>query len=297
MKTVRIAVDAAQAEALEAYFCEDYQTQWGLEQDVRTGAQTLCGYFADAGQQAAALAALRADFPALASAQLKEGELADCDWKEAYKLHFKPWSERGLHWVPVWERANYTLPEGEQIVYLDPGMAFGTGNHETTRLCVRRILDIREQLGLEACGRSRLMDAGCGSGILAISARKMGFGHCAGFDNDPEAVRISVENAALCEVTGQVAFRWAGLEDGFEAGPYDVVVANIIANVLIAQRDALITAVARGGWLVLSGILAAEVEGVHADFAERIAALRGVQLPMDARIEGEWADLCYQFVS
>ena len=65
--------------------------------------------------------------------------LADGDWRDSYKVHFKAWQFGRLHWVPVWERENFTLPPGDEVLWLDPGMAFGTGNHETTRLCVERL--------------------------------------------------------------------------------------------------------------------------------------------------------------
>ena len=136
MIEIRIPVDDGLAQNLEDHFCEEYQECWMLYLNQKTGDQQLRGFFNTKEESLSALASLRQTFPDLHRIP-DFHTLEDRDWKEAYKLHFKPWSERGLHWVPVWERDNYTLPEGEEIVYLDPGMAFGTGNHETTRLCVR----------------------------------------------------------------------------------------------------------------------------------------------------------------
>src|SRR5262249_19203508 len=131
-----------------------------------------------------------------------ERTLADADWRESYKAHFKPWQFGRLHWVPVWERETFKLPPGGAVLWLDPGLAFGTGNHETTRLCVERLVALAEERGTAG----RVIDAGCGSGILALSAALLGYRDVVGFDNDPEAVRVSEENAALNGLAGRVGF-------------------------------------------------------------------------------------------
>src|SRR5690606_13383313 len=99
-------------------------------------------------------------------------------------------------WVPVWERASYQVTNDDVVVWLDPGLAFGTGNHETTRLCCERLVSWSGARAREA----RVVDAGCGSGILALSAARLGFDDVRGFDHDAEAVRVSEENAALNEL-------------------------------------------------------------------------------------------------
>jgi ribosomal protein L11 methyltransferase len=292
---LRLAVDAELARRLEDFFCEDCQHYWLLEENWKTGEQFLRGFFEDPAALDAELAALRGRFPALAG-EPAVSELADRDWKEAYKLHFKPWSERGLHWVPVWERDSYPLPPGDQIVYLDPGMAFGTGNHETTRLCVRRLLDARDAWGPGIAGK-RVIDAGCGSGILAISARKIGFTDVHGFDLDPDSVRISLDNERLCGLPGDIAFRWANLHDGLAGQSGDLLLVNILASVLCDHAALLCRAVRPGGWLVLSGILAREAGDVHAVFAPEVARITGAAAPaIDSRIDGDWADLCYRLL-
>ena len=293
MIEIRVPVDNDLAQLLEEHFCEEFQQCWLLEEDWKTHEQFLRGFFDTEEDLSAAFAALREKFPALEAAP-SVSELADRDWKEAYKLHFKPWSERGLHWVPVWERDSYALPAGEQIVYLDPGMAFGTGNHETTRLCVRRLLDARDEWG-GAVPEKSVIDAGCGSGILAISARKLGFTNVFGFDNDPDSVRISLDNEKLCELEGSIEFRWADLKEGLKDRSGDLLLVNILANILCDHAELLCRSVNPGGWLVLSGILAREVEQVHAVFAPVVAAIAGATPPMDARTDGDWADLCYRF--
>jgi ribosomal protein L11 methyltransferase len=253
----------------------------------------VAGYFETPAGAAAAWERLA---PALNPAWLAGGpewrELPDADWRESYKAHFKAWRFGRLHWVPVWERATFVLPPGEEALWLDPGMAFGTGNHETTRLVVERLVAFAA--GAEARGRPpvnpdpgiRIIDAGCGSGILALSAAKLGFAGVVGFDNDPEAVRVSRENALLNGLDGKVEFFTGDLVTGLGGRKAGLLMANIQADVLKRHAVELLGAVAPGGGLVLSGILAAELAAVRAAFA----ALAPGWL-MDTRTLGEWADL------
>ncbi|MDP0500318.1 MAG: 50S ribosomal protein L11 methyltransferase [Verrucomicrobiota bacterium JB022] len=290
MIELRFPVSAEQANRLEEYFCEEYQTFWMLYENDKTKQNELRGFFASEEEAAEQQAALRSAVPSLPEPS-EVRQLDDQDWKDAYKLHFKAWSDRGLHFVPVWERDTYPLPAGDQIVYLDPGMAFGTGNHETTRLCIRRLIDARDRWG-DTVAQRNVIDAGCGSGILAISARKLGYQPVFGFDNDPESVRISIENAELCEVKDEVEFLWMELTEGLERGPADLVMANILANVLMAYADQLLATVKPGGDLALSGILAKEVDEVRAFFeaAAQKAWPEGA-VYIDQRTENDWADV------
>ena len=134
-----------------------------------------------------------------------------------------------------------------------------------------------------------MIDAGCGSGILAISAARLGLGPVFAFNHDPAAVRISRRNAARNGVGRQVTFRVSDLAAGLARRRAGLVLANIRADVLRRHAGALTRAVAPGGWLVLSGILAGELRSTRAAFA-RPAAGRAV----DSRVLGEWADLVYR---
>lgn len=189
--------------------------------------------------------------------------LEDKNWKESYKEHFKPWSIGPMHWVPEWLRESYELPSGHTAVWLDPGLAFGTGNHGTTRLCVEQLIAYKES-GVDLA-TAKVVDAGCGSGILAISAAKLGFENLSAFDNDAEAVEIAKENAAF-NGTGTIPFFTGDLKTGFVGEPADCIMANILANVLMEFSKELIDAVAPGGWLILSGILGKEAEEVRDHF-------------------------------
>ncbi len=209
-------------------------------------------------------------------------ELADQDWRDSYKAHFRAWEFGRLHWVPIWERESFVLPPGHAVIWLDPGLAFGTGNHETTRLCCERLVAFAQERGRTAV----VIDAGCGSGILALSAAKLGFTQVSGFDNDPEAVRVSEENADLNGLSGQVTFTTADLISGLAGRSADLLLANIQADVLMTFAKGLVSAVSPGGQLVLSGILASENDRVRETFA---AAAPGWKI--DSRLMGEWSDL------
>lgn len=209
-------------------------------------------------------------------------ELPDVDWKESYKAHFKASKFGRLNWVPVWERATFVLPKGEEVLWLDPGMAFGTGNHETTRLCCERLARHAELKGTAA----RVIDAGCGSGILALSAAKLGFRDVCGFDNDAEAIRVSCENAELNDLSGMVRFCVGDLVTGLAGREAGLVMANIQADVLMHFVNELCAVVVPGGELVLSGILAHELDEVRKKFSAVAKTWA-----MDSRILGQWADI------
>lgn len=264
---------------------------WSLLQDVIVRKAWLLGIFEREEEAQARWVELR---PLLAAAGVAVEALAepgvrllpDQDWRDSYKAHFKASQFGRLHWVPVWEREKFQPAAGEVVIWLDPGLAFGTGNHETTRLCCERLV----ALATEAGGRAadwRVIDAGCGSGILALSAAKLGFKSVSGFDNDPEAVRVSEENAALNGLAGAVEFFTGDLVSGLAGGRQaEIVLANIQADVLMRFVAELTGAVAPGGALVLSGILAIELDKVRGVFAAAMPAWS-----VESRVMGEWSDV------
>lgn len=248
----------------EAVFEVEDATRWNLFEDFEAKGYRVQGIYESASEAEAAWAELSGIANVTGDAKLRE--IKDSDWKDSYKEHFKPWAIGPLHWVPVWLKDEYELPAGHEAVWLDPGMAFGTGNHGTTRLCVERLIEARERIGTDKIGALNVIDAGCGSGILAISAKRLGFGTVTGFDNDPDAVRIAVENGELNE-TPEVPFSVDDLLSGFSGQPYDLVLANILAVVLIEFCQTIAPVVGEGGTLILSGILTHEAEKVKAAFA------------------------------
>ena len=187
-----------------------------------------------------------------ATADVAVSDVPDEDWKFAYRRHFKTESVgRRLLVVPEWEFAALT-PEtvaGRETVVLDPGMAFGTGKHETTRAC----LEFIDALAAEA-GRPRsFLDMGSGSGILSIAAAKLGYAPVVGFDVDQEAVDASVENAAKNAVRAEFFRYGLGAKVRRELPPADLVTANILGPLLIRFADEIAAAAPKR--LIVSGIL------------------------------------------
>jgi ribosomal protein L11 methyltransferase len=269
-------------EALDTLLLERGEENWSLLEDVIVRRAWIVGVFENEGAAQASWTELRSLLPAAPLVEPELRALADQDWRDSYKAHFKASQFGRLHWVPIWEKPNFQLPTGEAVIWLDPGLAFGTGNHETTRLCAERLVVLAERQGVSG----RVIDAGCGSGILALSAAKLGFSDVTGFDNDPEAVRVSEENAALNELTGRVAFSVGDLVTGLADRQADIMLANIQADVLMRFGRELTGAMAPGGTLVMSGILAQEIEKVRATFTALVPQWRS-----ESRLMGEWADL------
>lgn len=280
------------ADLLEAYFFETETAYWGVMQRERDDPYEVFGFFPDEATAGAELAELRREFPELPD-DFALRTIHEADWQNAYKEFVKPWNDRQLHWIPLWERDTVAPPEGDVAVYLDAGMAFGTGAHETTRLCARRLLDYLETAS-KALSEIELIDAGCGSGILALSASALGVKRVFGFDFDPEAIRVCHENIQYNPQIPPVDFDVAALEQGLKGRKADLVLANIQTDVLIPHSDDLVQAVQAGGTLALSGILIKELELVRKHYAARFADLRNEKITIDSREDGEWADLCIQ---
>jgi ribosomal protein L11 methyltransferase len=219
--------------------------------------------------------------------------LAESDWANAWKEHFHV-THLGRRTVikPSWRA--YEPRNGEVVVELDPGMAFGTGLHPTTRSC---ILALEETL---APG-DRVLDVGTGSGILALAALKLGATHVLALDVSSVAVEATRANAATNGLAGRVDVRLATLQGaagepfsplppdltvlGAEIGTFDLVLANIIARVIAQLAPALLRAMRPGGTLIASGIIA---ERRHeAEEPLRAVGLREIR----ALIDGDWVTL------
>lgn len=279
----KIEIALGAVPAIEELLAEREEQRLMVIEDKPSGRAWVTGYF-DAREQAQASwteFAVLLD-PEWIATEPEVRELPDADWKDSYKAHFKASSFGPLHWVPVWQRETFRAPAGEKVLWLDPGMAFGTGNHETTRLVAERLVAFAAEQGVGG----RVIDAGCGSGILALSAALLGFRDVRGFDNDPEAIRVSEENAVLNGLGGRVDFFVGDLMSGWEHAPAALVMANIQADVLVRFTGELLAAVAPGGRLVLSGILERELESVRDAFA---AAAPG--WCVESRVMGEWSDV------
>ena len=211
------------------------------------------------------------------------------EWADSWKEYFKPFrvGER-LVIKPTWEE--YATREGDQVLEIDPGMAFGTGSHETTKLCLETIEGICRRGGVFA-GREyqapvTCLDVGTGSGILGIGAVRLGIASVTAIDIDPEAVAVAVTNADLNGVTDRMAISTTPLEQ--VAGTFGVVVANILAEELVRMAPHLVERVAPGGFLILSGILTEKEPLVVDGFTPF-----GLHLLPPTR-DGEWSCLVYR---
>ena len=191
---------------------------------------------------------LRAQNPLvdLGSLELSFGDIAEEDWSNAWRKYYHPQKigER-LVVCPVWEKVE--LKEHEVQVTLDPGLAFGTGSHETTRLCMKLLEEVVQ-------GGETVLDIGTGSGILAITALKLGAKNAFGVDIDPVAVKIAGENAELNAVEENCKFLCGDLVDQVN-GKFDVICANIVADVIIRLSETVQLFMHENTKLIVSGII------------------------------------------
>ena len=177
------------------------------------------------------------------------------DWAESWKQYYKPIPLGKVTIVPAWE--SYDAKDGEIIVKMDPGMAFGTGTHETTRLVMRLMQD-------EIQGGERVLDVGTGSGILSICASKLGAKSCNAYDIDPVAVNVARENAiadGCTNITVGVSDLLLGVD--LAGGKYDFCVANIVADIIIRMLPDIGGYLTDTAPLILSGIIAPRADEVR----------------------------------
>ena len=204
------------------------------------------------------------------------------DWSETWKKFFHTEKVSDRIWIkPSWEPCE--AAPSDIIVEIDPGMSFGTGQHGTTRGC----LQMMDRIAGQGTTLS-LADIGCGSGILAIAAAKLGFRDLVALDNDPDAVRIARENALLNAVADQIRFLTGDCAALGLTGTHDIVVANILATVLIENARSLsgVMAPSPSARMVLSGILNPQAGSVRTAYeALGLIVVDSVQL-------GEWTTLC-----
>ena len=234
------------------------------------GALELLAYFPDS-TDARTLRTL------LPSARVEPAEIPEVDWVARFREGFRAFRAGHFHVAPVWE-----LPSGAataDVLAVDPGRAFGTGTHETTRLCLAALetLAARRPLG-------RTLDLGAGTGILAVAASRLGASTVVASDIDPEATASSQLHARLNGAHLRVVRADGGR--GFRAASFDLVLANLMALLLVDRAAEIRSLLAPGGSLVLSGLLLGDVDAVHLAFAPCGNPLR-LQ-------DGEWAALVYE---
>jgi ribosomal protein L11 methyltransferase len=204
-------------------------------------------------------------------------KVEDQDWERAWMDQYVPLAFGARTWIVPWNRE---LPVEAQahdaaVVRLDPGLAFGSGTHPTTSLCLRWLDALAEAGELE--GRT-VLDFGCGSGILALAALKLGAARAVGVDNDPQALLATADNAQRNGVDERMN---VFLPDDEPPAQYPIVVANILASALDALADTLAARVAPGGRIALSGILAGQEDALLDRYGAWFDALAVAQ-------EGDW---------
>ncbi len=239
---------------------------------------SVTGYVAVDGDEYEVLEALKRRLVTLhersgITTTITTSDIPDTDWNESWKANFKPVHLTDTFVVkPTWEA--YTPALGEKVIAIDPGMAFGTGTHPTTRLCVEMIEKYTKS------GTS-VLDVGTGSGILLVAASLSGAQEGLGVDNDPVAVDTARDNLALNKVSDSFSVSCADLIS--QAGKaYDLVVANILAEVVVALLGDIHRVVHDESLIILSGILVERGPMVEARLAETGFAL------VEQQIEDSW---------
>lgn len=212
------------------------------------------------------MASVLAQFPpsVLANTQHRVEILEDKDWEREWMQHYHPLQFGRRLWIcPSWLEP----PEKEAVnLMLDPGLAFGTGTHPTTELCLREID------GLSLAGQT-VVDYGCGSGILALAALKLGATNALGVDNDPQALVATRDNANrnhIAPASLRVCLPDEASDPAYQKAS-QLVIANILAGPLIELRDTLLGYLGPGGTLLLSGLLATQAEGVCAHYLPHLS--------------------------
>jgi ribosomal protein L11 methyltransferase len=221
--------------------------------------------------------------------------MPEAEWRDAWKKYFRVSRlTRQFVVVPSWE--SFTAGPEDIAIDLDPGMAFGTGTHASTRLVLEEI----QALADRGVSPARILDVGCGSGILAIAAVKRWPGAgCVAIDHDPIAVTATCDNAAINGVADRIAASTRPLDGpgpqagpeksgvpGQHAEPYDLVLANIQAHVLRELRSRLIASTAPGGTLILSGLLTPQAQPLADEFVAAGLRCRSVRASTD---DPQWA--------
>lgn len=251
---------------IEDYSDIDLKTCYGdlIDESILNADKTVASvlvYLSADGGATDTLAFLRGRFAELSiDANITVSGVNEEDWANSWKEYYKPIKiGEKIVIVPAWEK--YDQQDGEIIVRMDPGMAFGTGTHETTRLVIK-LLEKYITSGM------RVADVGCGSGILAICASKLGAAECKAYDIDPVAVKVANENikdSGLDNVTCEVSDLLRQVD---KSEPYDVICANIVADIIIRMMPDVGALMNESSVILASGIIVERSQDVISAFDE-----------------------------
>lgn len=252
-----VFINGYEGAIVKAYLSEEDLSIISKIETIREGVKNLSQYGIDTGD-----------------ALVEIEEVNQEDWENAWKKYYKPIKvSNSIVIKPTWE--DYEASLNEIVIDLDPGMAFGTGTHETTNMC---IIELEKYV----TGENTVLDIGCGSGILSIAAAKLGAENVVGVDLDPMAVRVSKENVEQNNLSAFVEIRHGNLTDVIHEKS-DILVANIIADIIIALSDDVDKFVKSGGIFISSGIILSRLEDVKQAIIEK-----GFEI-IDVNTMGEWA--------
>jgi ribosomal protein L11 methyltransferase len=267
MKAFRVRVADEHEDWASAVLWEEGTA--GVEVQSAGGLCQLLAYFPDH----VAARDIQAALAGMPGAEVEAVDVPPVDWVAHFRAHFRGFAAPPFFIAPVWD-----VPSGElsRVLVVDPGRAFGTGTHETTRLCLTALASLAAERGL-----GRMLDVGTGSGILAIAGARLGARRAIGVDVDAESVESASRHAALNRVAVRLVRGDGGA--GFRPASFDTVVANISAPLLGERRTELQGLLAPGGALVLSGVLAADIADLRAAYSGC-----GVSSTLE---DGEWAAL------
>ncbi len=222
-------------------------------------------------------------FVDIGTAEISEGETEDKDWIDNWKQYFKAFTIENILIKPTWEELP---PEGEyrHVIEIDPGTSFGTGKHETTQLCIRQLCRYMKP-------QDRVLDVGCGSGILSLVSLKLGAGHVTGTDIDPLCIAASTDNMKVNGLPMEQADFYHGnliddviLQNKVGMG-YDIVTANILADVIIPLTPVIPGCLKKGGIYITSGIIDFKEEAV-----KKVVIEAGLEI-LEIRYQGEWLSI------
>ncbi|HEY1171218.1 MAG TPA: 50S ribosomal protein L11 methyltransferase [Verrucomicrobiae bacterium] len=286
LRKVSIEIHAETEEAVQELLQLRFRNTPSIYSDFETG-QTIAIVYLDADEVWDEMVELeiRAELERIQECGLNIGPcifkiewIKREDWANSWKRHFKPMSIGGKLLIrPGWIKRK--AKKGQALVVLDPGLSFGTGQHATTSFCLHQLVKARKK-----GTKQSFLDMGTGSGILAIAAAKLGYKPVDAFDYDPEAVRVAKENAAKNKVADKLKLKQADLTKlpAKSRDRYDIVCANLIYDLLIAESAKISARVQPDGLLVLAGILETQFALVEETFAQY-----GWKL-VSSKVEKEW---------
>ncbi len=275
------AVDIAEHQDLYKYDYIEEISQKAAEAEAGADAITITLYFEDNEEGRTRLSEAEKLLSGIEGVSFRTKETGDdSEWLYKWQEHFKP-SKVGERIVvkPGWE--DYEAADGELVIEMDPGMAFGSGLHETTSMCIKAL---EKDLG-GAYDPSRypikVLDVGTGTGILAMAAVLLGADEALGIDIDDEAVRVSNENIVKNGLEGRISIRHGNLMDGINYDP-DIIVANLMADLVVMLSPAAAAQLRPGGVYITSGIL-----DIKEDIVKKAIEDAGFDI-IEVLADGEW---------